>query len=281
MRRAEVGQMQHVRLESITASVNKTATGIISVPPGFHALCINTKGTMMARTTPQGRLVLIPPKSLTYLRPSRWIVQVAKGDHSSMVLSWPSPATSLLDHWLNQRAKDRTPRNIACKPINPHFTKAISRFDTAVAEQSDTMEPIVVSFIFEVVPVLMTGIDQVQLAATPSNLPETIHELSLAVRAKPNLPWPLRDAADRAGYSPFHFSRVFKSLVGYGFHEYVDRCRTECAVDLLCTTDSPVDVVAQTCGFGTTQGLRESVKEYLGLVPSELRSIADADGSAG
>ena len=78
-----------------------------------------------------------------------------------------------------------------------------------------------------------------------------------------------------AGYSPFHFSRVFKNLVGYGFHEYVDRSRTECAVEMLCTTDSAVDVVASSCGFGTTQGLRESVKEYLGLVPSELRAIPD------
>jgi AraC-like DNA-binding protein len=96
------------------------------------------------------------------------------------------------------------------------------------------------------------------------------------VRENPALPWPLKDAADMAGYSPFHFSRVFKGLVGYGFHEYVDRCRTECAVELLVTTDMPVDLVASTCGFGTTQGLRESVKEYLGLVPSELRAVPDS-----
>ena len=38
----------------------------------------------------------------------------------------------------------------------------------------------------------------------------------------------------------------------------------------------PVDLVASTCGFGTTQGLRESVKEYLGLVPSELRTIPES-----
>ena len=44
---------------------------------------------------------------------------------------------------------------------------------------------------------------------------------------------------------------------------------------MLCTTDNAVDVVASSCGFGTTQGLRESVKEYLGLVPSELRAIPD------
>ena len=122
----------------------------------------------------------------------------------------------------------------------------------------------------------MTSSDQVQLAAIPSDLPDTIKDLVSRVRQSPSHGWPLRDAADAAGYSPFHFSRVFKNLVGYGFHEYVDRCRTESAVELLCTTDQPVDLVASTCGFGTTQGLRESVKEYLGLVPSELRTIPES-----
>jgi hypothetical protein len=40
----------------------------------------------------------------------------------------------------------------------------------------------------------------------------------------------------------------------------------------LLAGEMPLDCVAQACGFGTTQGLRESIKEYLGLVPSELRS---------
>ena len=78
-----------------------------------------------------------------------------------------------------------------------------------------------------------------------------------------------------AGYSPFHFSRVFKQIVGYGFHEYVDRCRTAMAVDQLCSTDSPADLIAASCGFGTSHGLRESMKEYLGLVPSELRAMTE------
>jgi AraC-like DNA-binding protein len=65
-------------------------------------------------------------------------------------------------------------------------------------------------------------------------------------------------------------------LAGFGFHEYVDRCRTETAIEMLCNTDEPIDTVAAMTGFGTTQGLRESVKEYLGLVPSEIRAVPDA-----
>ncbi len=271
--------MTYVRLESASGTVPRTATGYVNVPPGMNLLCVNTKGTLIARAGVQGRLVLIPPRSLTYVRGSKLILQAARGEHSSLLLSWPGVATQLLDNWVatrqNATRSQGTARNVACKPIDPLFQNAMSRFEEAIAGPKEFMEPQVVSFIYEVVARLIVGSDQVQLAAIPLDLPDTIKELVAKVRANPSLAWPLKDAADMAGYSPFHFSRVFKNLVGYGFHEYVDRSRTECAVEMLCTTDSAVDVVASSCGFGTTQGLRESVKEYLGLVPSELRAIPD------
>jgi AraC-like DNA-binding protein len=278
-KRTDVPGMTYIRLESSAGVVARTATGYVNVPVGMNLLCLNLKGTLIARAGVQGRLVLIPPRSLTYVRGTKLILQAARGDHSSQLLSWPAVATQLLDNWVatrqNANRSQGPARNVACKPIDPLFQSAVARFDEAVAGPKEIMEPQVVSFIYEVVGRLVVGADQVQLAAVPIDLPDTIKDLVSKVRASPALAWPLKDAADMAGYSPFHFSRVFKNLVGYGFHEYVDRSRTECAVEMLCTTDNAVDVVASSCGFGTTQGLRESVKEYLGLVPSELRAIPD------
>ena len=281
LKRTETGGMTYIRMETVTGHVNRTSTGYVNVPAGMNALCVNYKGTLIARAGVQGRLVLVPPRSLTFIRGTRLIVQAARGEHQTLILSWHSNVTSLLDAWLQQRARTGAigqGRNVACKPIDPHFKDAIERFEAAIKSPSDTMEPIVVSVLYEMVSRLMIGLDQVQLAAVPMDLPETIKGLIVKVRQNPAAPWPLREAAAQAGYSPFHFSRVFKNLVGYGFHEYVDRCRTECAVELLCTSEHAVDLVASTCGFGTTQGLRESVKEYLGLVPSELRAIPEDFG---
>ncbi len=205
------------------------------------------------------------------------IVQASRGEHSLQMTSWPGVLTPLLDNWAANRAAGRTSgghRSIGCKPIDPHLSEAFIRYEQAKGG-GESAEPLMLSVAYEMVARLMTGSDQVQLAALPTDLPETILELTKRVRVAPAAPWPLKEAADAAGYSPFHFSRVFKSLVGYGFHEYVDRCRTEISVEMLCNTDSPVDLVASTCGFGTTQGLRESVKEYLGLVPSELRAVPE------
>jgi AraC-like DNA-binding protein len=282
IKRTEVAGTHHLRVENLYGNVSRPATGYATVPSGLNVLCLNLKGTLIGRVGPQGRLVLAPPRSLTFIRGTRLILQAARGEHHSMLITWPSVVAPLLEHWIASRsgtARNNTStmvtRNVACKPIDPHFRDAVDRMDKALAAGGDTLEPLIISVLYEIVARMMVGMDQVQLAAVPLTLPETIKDLVAKVRANPSAPWPLKDAADQAGYSPFHFSRVFKGMVGYGFHEYVDRCRTECAVEMLCTTDHAVDLVASTCGFGTTQGLRESVKEYLGLVPSELRAVPD------
>ena len=278
LKRVEVPGLNFLRLEHMSGTVARTCAGYIVVPTGMSALCINLKGTLIVRSGVQGRLILIPPRSVTYLRGAKLIVQAARGEHVTQLLSWENRVTPLLENWIATkvaRSNNGISRSVACNPIDPFYKTALARYDASTSPITDSSEPQIVSVIYEIAAKLMTGSDQVQLAAVPSDLPDTIKELVVRVRQNPALPWPLRDAADAAGYSPFHFSRVFKNLVGYGFHEYVDRCRTESAVDLLCSTDQAVDLVASTCGFGTTQGLRESVKEYLGLVPSELRTIPE------
>ncbi len=279
LKRTELPGMGYVKLETVSGSVPRMATGAAFVPNNVNALIINLHGTLLARSAPNGRLVIIAPRSLTFVRPGKLVVQAARGDHESLIVTWPVRATPVLDLWLQGRTgvkSNAASRAVACKPIDPQFHGAYERFDAAIKGSAEAMEPLVLSFIYEVVARLMSSGDQVQLAALPIDLPETIRDLIAKVRKNPAAPWPLKDAADMAGYSPFHFSRVFKQLVGYGFHEFVDRSRTECAVEMLVTTESAVDLVASTCGFGTTQGLRESVKEYLGLVPSELRAVPDA-----
>ena len=278
LKRAEMPGLGYVRMETVTGSVPRKTTGAALVPNSVNALVFNLQGTLLVRSAPNGRLVIVPPRSLAFVRAGRLVVQAARGDHECLIVTWPTRATPVLEMWLNAKGGGRASasgRSVACKPIDPLFHDAYERFDAALKGPPEAVEPLILSVLYEVVARLMSSGDQVQLAALPMDLPETMRDLTAKVRRNPAAPWPLKDAADMAGYSPFHFSRVFKQLVGYGFHQFVDRSRTECAVEMLVTTESSVDLVASTCGFGTTQGLRESVKEYLGLVPSELRDVPD------
>ncbi|MFX6834700.1 helix-turn-helix domain-containing protein, partial [Acinetobacter baumannii] len=83
--------------------------------------------------------------------------------------------------------------------------------------------------------------------------------------------WSLKRAADMVGYSTFHFSRTFRAVTKLGFPDYVDRARTDFAVNLILNNEEHFDAVAQQSGFATTSSLRSALKEHLGLLPSELR----------
>lgn len=265
-----------MRLQQVGGTVAKALAGLISVPASVNALYFNLEGTLLARSN-SGKLIVAPPKSLLFVRGgARLMTLVARGEHDGLLVAWQTGTAPVLDEWLGGSGDSGPARMVACKPIAPMFTAAYERLEAARKGPFEAMDPLILAASMEMVVRLLVGGDELQLAAIPVDLPETIRELTVLVREKPSAPWPLKDAADQAGYSPFHFSRVFKQLVGYGFHEFVDRCRTEAAVEMLCNSDKAVDLVASTCGFGTTQGLRESVKEYLGLVPSELRVLPEA-----
>jgi AraC-like DNA-binding protein len=281
-RRADSANLPNLRVESIVATVHKSLTGQVQVPPTVHLLVFNRRGTLIVRPPSPGKAIVLPPRTLAIAKAgTRVAVHAARGEHELSLLTWLAAMTPLLDHWIthraNQRANAGQNRNVGAKPMDPHFTQAVERFAVARNASPDAAEPMLLSVAYEVATRLLSGGDELQLANLPNDLPDIFRELTQEVRKQPNRPWPLKEAADFAGYSPFHFSRVFKQMVGFGFHEFVDRCRTQMAIESLCSGDQPIDVVASSCGFGTTQGLRDSIKEYLGLVPSELRATIEAD----
>lgn len=278
-KRGVSGLSHSVSLSTAQATVQKPVMGFATVPQGVNALCVNLQGAILARLAGAGKLILVPPKSIAFVRGgTRLSLQAARGDHEAMLISWVTGVAPALEAWVSQKAvgKSGVVRPVACRAIDPHLTSFVARLDAAREGPEDLVEPLLLGLIHEGVAQLLSEPNEMQLATVPSGLQKSVEDLIREVRVTSAQSWPLKEAADKAGYSPFHFSRVFKMMVGYGFHEYVDRCRTEAAVEMLLNTDNAIDLVASACGFGTTQGLRESIKEYLGLVPSELRNVPDA-----
>lgn len=79
----------------------------------------------------------------------------------------------------------------------------------------------------------------------------------------------LREAADMAGYSHFHFSRRFRDVTGYGFHEYLDRVRASWAIAHAPESKSLVRL-AESAGFSNVKTMRESIFDYTGFQLSQL-----------
>lgn len=261
-----------------SASVRSTSLTTMEIPANTAFLWFKRQGTILLRTHTDTRWSILPVGSVSLLKgPTTLILRVARGEQECRILSWALPSTpGLLDDAMVDQSKPGEKLSVMTQPITPLFVSAVERMNRALNGKKGDVEALLFSVLYESCAYLKIGASSFGLTPLPIDLTEGIVELTEAVRKNPEQAWPLKEAADFVGYSPFHFSRVFKASVGYGFHEFVDRCRTEMAVELLRTTDSPIDVIATAAGFGTTQGLRESVKEYLGLVPSELRS--DPDG---
>ncbi len=82
-----------------------------------------------------------------------------------------------------------------------------------------------------------------------------------------------------AGFSPFHFHRVFQSLVGESLNAFVKRLRLERAVALLSQRASAtkrrqsLTDIAFACGFGSSSDFSRCFRERYGTPPSQF----DAD----
>lgn len=264
-----------LRVDRYSGITSKTFTTTLELADGVGSMLVLDSGVALYAYPSSGRWQVLPPQTLAYLGgPRKLHLRIARGRHEGMLLSWSHHAQPLLTHFLERefRPFQSGQRELIARGTYPHFASALDRLRQALATPSPASAVAVMSVVYEGMVFLSDAASTVSLAPSPANLPAPIQALVDEVRREPDRPWPLKQAADHVGYSPFHFSRMFKQLSGFGFHEFVDRTRTERAVEELCATDDPVDLVAANAGFGTTQGLRESIKEYLGLVPSDLRS---------
>jgi AraC family transcriptional regulator len=89
----------------------------------------------------------------------------------------------------------------------------------------------------------------------------------------------LERLASVAGFSPFHFHRIFKSMVGENLREHVQRTRLEHAATALLTRPHvDVLVIALENGFTSASAFARAFKERFGVTASQWRR---GEGRAG
>lgn len=81
----------------------------------------------------------------------------------------------------------------------------------------------------------------------------------------------LHDAAQMAHMEDTYFSRRFKNLTGFGFHEYLTQTRLLAARQMLDEDILSVGEIAEHCGFSSSNYFGDVFRRWQGASPSQYR----------
>lgn len=81
----------------------------------------------------------------------------------------------------------------------------------------------------------------------------------------------IKTLAKISHFSPFHFHRISKALLGEPIGTYISRVRLETAAKMIRYSTLGVEAVAYNVGFETPSSLSKAFKIYFGISPSEYR----------
>lgn len=95
------------------------------------------------------------------------------------------------------------------------------------------------------------------------------------MRANLSLPYVLDDFAEMANYSPFHFARLFRNVVGVPPGEFLAALRFERAKQLILTTQGSITDICFDVGFSSLGTFSSRFKYLVGRSPAELRTMPE------
>ncbi|UCH36630.1 MAG: AraC family transcriptional regulator [Armatimonadota bacterium] len=84
----------------------------------------------------------------------------------------------------------------------------------------------------------------------------------------------LEELAGVACFSPYHFHRIFRGMLGESVGEHIRRLRLERAASQLKRSDKPIIKIALEAGYETHEAFSRAFKAMESVSPSEFRSCS-------
>lgn len=268
------------RVLRVVGTLDEPTSRPINLEPTQNLVVLSVQGTLLYRSRHPEKTGLLSRESCLFCSSARNLaLHYARGHHEWLEFEWANDRFLALSDYVADYAGPSPHPAFAAKSLLG--SRAISHenllaLSASLNQDWSTVSTNVMAFVHEVVGALFAEPGNGLLASIPPEANDVIRDLMQAVKEDPTQSWSLKEAAEIAGYSAFHLSRTFRTLTGFGFPEFVDRCRAEQAIKLLLHTEEPIDEVGKKCGFGSTQALRGACKEYTGLLPSEMRHLPTA-----
>ncbi len=109
---------------------------------------------------------------------------------------------------------------------------------------------------------------------TPTAHYRSLHSARAFIDRNSDTPITLERISQEAGFSPYHFIRLFRAAYRQTPHQYLVQRRIDKAKRLLRTTDLPVNAICYTVGFESLGSFSTLFRRIVGLSPGTYRKFA-------
>jgi AraC family transcriptional regulator len=107
--------------------------------------------------------------------------------------------------------------------------------------------------------------------STVESYQERMTRVLVHIQGRLDEPLPLDELAGVACFSPYHFHRIFRGMVGESVKEHVRRLRLERAAQRLKQSSQPVTEIAFDAGYEAHESFTRAFHAMFGVAPSEFR----------
>ncbi|AIQ47067.1 hypothetical protein R70723_15135 [Paenibacillus sp. FSL R7-0273] len=131
-------------------------------------------------------------------------------------------------------------------------------------------EPRLSAVLYEILVTLLQNSEPLH-GSVPLEIRHSIRRTADLIHNECERPWTLESMSRLAGYSSYHFLRLFRSTMGKTPNRYLSECRLAKAKLLLVSTELPVEQIALQSGFQQSSYFIKVFRGAEGLPPSQYR----------
>jgi len=152
----------------------------------------------------------------------------------------------------------------------PHFNPADERKSEGLSKFAKTVKHRKLGFAYDESSTSLGG-ETTMRSETVQSYKQRILRVLIHIQNHLDEAMPLDDLAGIAHFSPFHFHRIFRGMVGESVKEHIRRLRLERAAHRLKFSDAPVTRVAFEAGYESHEAFTRAFAALFGKPPSQFR----------
>lgn len=104
------------------------------------------------------------------------------------------------------------------------------------------------------------------------NYIEEIHKIIDYINNNTDRQISVKELADIAGFSQYHFHRIFSAYIGEPLSTFIKRLRLEKSAKLLVYTNTNITDIALSYGYETPSAYTKAFKQLFGINPSQYKN---------